>query len=68
MCKHIRKRRKIPASPNYTSAVPERPYTEWDDPMGDYNPYAIYEHPYKMKPECLKLYLNYLISRLHLET
>jgi len=62
MSKHMRKRRKT--TPGFISPVPERPYTEWDDPMGDYNPYAMYEHPYKMRPESLKLYLNYIIHKL----
>ena len=60
MCKPIRKRRMKKAhgsSPEFHDPVPKRPYTAWDDPMGDYNPYAMYDHPYKMKPESLKLYL-----------
>jgi hypothetical protein len=63
MAKHMRRRRK--RNPHgFGSVVPVRPYTAWDDPMGDYNPYALYEHPYKLKPESLKLYLKFILRKL----
>ena len=60
MCKPIRKRRmkkRTSVPQEFHDPVPRRPYTAWDDPMGDYNPYAIYVHPYNIKPESLRLRL-----------
>ena len=67
MVKHMcRRRRRNPHG--FGSTVPARPYRVWDDPMGDYNPYALYEHPYKLKPECLKLYLKFIVSKMDLNS
>ena len=65
MCKPIRRRRIV--SLPFGTAVPDRPYTDWDDPMGDYNPYALYDHPYALRPESLKLYLGYIVHMFETE-
>lgn len=65
VCKPIRRRRI--EYPPFDSAVPDRPYTDWDDPLGDYNPYALYDHPYALRPESLKLYLGYIVQKFEAE-